>query len=464
MTRNLRQGACVAKGADCALKAKTCTRQRRGSRSQASGDKQSHKSATAFTGRVGDRGRLAYYVHKGNNANLVRRQFRHRASWEPAVAPWQLASLNDGAGLRSLSELAGAADMIWCQYRSQLGPFEQYLRSRRRQGAQWPVLLNHFDNVRVLVHKSRLYETLGLGQIQSLAPWTRVVRLVPKDVTPGSVEPHLRDLDIRDEVVYIVKPGESSNRGFGIRLARGVSEVARTIEHAAQKSKRSERSWIVQEYIARPLLLRRRKFDVRCYALLVFDSSTVASRDGESSFHAFLHKLAYLRTAASEFSLASLGDRITHLTNDAVQKTGKDYLKDPNRNKLSLADFEEILDSEVEPGAGSWVHESFWPEVTKSVKQTLAAGVAAGINSSNYPRCFELFGFDFMVNDAREVKLIEVNDNPCLEQVCPLLAELIPKLVADTMDIVLDRSYSGAEHSAASGSAGGTDNGYQKLF
>ena len=34
---------------------------------------------------------------------------------------------------------------------------------------------------------------------------------------------------------------------------------------------------------------------------------------------------------------------------------------------------------------------------------------------------FEIFGFDFMLDEQFKVHLIEVNTNPCLETTCPIL-------------------------------------------
>jgi tubulin polyglutamylase TTLL1 len=39
---------------------------------------------------------------------------------------------------------------------------------------------------------------------------------------------------------------------------------------------------------------------------------------------------------------------------------------------------------------------------------------------------FEIFGFDFMIDDDFKVFLIEANTNPCLETGSPLLARIIP--------------------------------------
>lgn len=34
---------------------------------------------------------------------------------------------------------------------------------------------------------------------------------------------------------------------------------------------------------------------------------------------------------------------------------------------------------------------------------------------------FEIFGYDFMLDDNFKVYLIEANTNPCLETTCPIL-------------------------------------------
>ena len=55
--------------------------------------------------------------------------------------------------------------------------------------------------------------------------------------------------------VYIIKPVAMS-RGRGVRLSRDPLQL------------KSDAKALVQEYVARPLLLQKRKFDVRLYVLL----------------------------------------------------------------------------------------------------------------------------------------------------------------------------------------------------
>jgi hypothetical protein len=42
---------------------------------------------------------------------------------------------------------------------------------------------------------------------------------------------------------------------------------------------------------------------------------------------------------------------------------------------------------------------------------------------------FEVFGYDFMVEETQAVKLIEVNTNPCLELSSNYLSRIIPAMI-----------------------------------
>lgn len=60
------------------------------------------------------------------------------------------------------------------------------------------------------------------------------------------------------------------------------------------------------------------------------------------------------------------------------------------------------------------------------------------MNPSKLKNCFEIFGYDFMVDSAGGVWLLEVNTNPCLELSSPLLEQLIPRMIDDAFKIVVD--------------------------
>ena len=51
------------------------------------------------------------------------------------------------------------------------------------------------------------------------------------------------------------------------------------------------------------------------------------------------------------------------------------------------------------------------------------------LNPEDRHNCFELFGFDFIIDDQFKVWLIEVNTNPCLEESSALLRTLLPRMI-----------------------------------
>ena len=46
---------------------------------------------------------------------------------------------------------------------------------------------------------------------------------------------------------------------------------------------------------------------------------------------------------------------------------------------------------------------------------------------------FEIFGYDFMIDEDFKPWIIEVNTNPCLELSSPLLARLIPSMLENAI-------------------------------
>jgi len=54
---------------------------------------------------------------------------------------------------------------------------------------------------------------------------------------------------------------------------------------------------------------------------------------------------------------------------------------------------------------------------------------------------FEIYGFDFMLDESFKVYLIEVNTNPCLETSCPLLQKIITDVVDTGLKVALDPLY-----------------------
>jgi hypothetical protein len=130
---------------------------------------------------------------------------------------------------------------------------------------------------------------------------------------------------------WIVKPGENTNRGCGIIVTKNFDEIKQLVR---EKSEDTDRTAIIQKYIENPLLINKRKFDIRCYGVLTRINGLMRG---------YFYQDGYLRTSSKEFNVQNLANKYIHLTNDAIQKHSDDYGKFENANKLSYTDFDKYF-------------------------------------------------------------------------------------------------------------------------
>lgn len=67
--------------------------------------------------------------------------------------------------------------------------------------------------------------------------------------------------------------------------------------------------------------------------------------------------------------------------------------------------------------------------------------VRRNLNPNNRQGTFELFGFDFLIDEDFRVWLIEVNTNPYLGMPNTYMKQLIPKMTNDMIKLVVDPIY-----------------------
>lgn len=65
----------------------------------------------------------------------------------------------------------------------------------------------------------------------------------------------------------------------------------------------------MQSYIKNPLLINKRKFDIRVYGMLVTHYGVMRG---------YFFEDGYLRTSSKEFTLENFNNKFIHLTNDAI--------------------------------------------------------------------------------------------------------------------------------------------------
>lgn len=220
------------------------------------------------------------------------------------------------------------------------------------------------------------------------------------------------------ENVWMIKPA-AMNQGRGIEVYRNdLLGMKRFLE-----SKPPNSYWVVQKYIERPLLYKGRKFDIRVWAVMTWKSEL------------WYYKHGYLRTSSSPYSLSTKASSV-HLTNNCLQKFASNYSAYEEGNTIEFAMFEEYLKNQFQDVKVDF-EQHIRPRMVDLMIDSYLA-VKGELNPNKRRNCFELLGFDFLVDEDFRVWLIEVNTNPYLGIPNNFIRGLLPKMINDLMEIVLD--------------------------
>jgi Tubulin-tyrosine ligase family len=201
-------------------------------------------------------------------------------------------------------------------------------------------LMNHMKGLKYITRKHLLYQTMkeycekNKLAISDLVPETWVLR---GDTFEADLENLIKEKAAKNDFYkdpLIVKPGENSNRGQGIEMAFNEDEV-RLLTSFLLESRKNTSSVVVQTYISNPMLFAKRKFDIRCYALVIRSPY-------KTSF--FWYSQGYARTCSFEYSPACKENLMVHLTNEAVQvKDPKNFGKYEPGNKVYYDQLEDYF-------------------------------------------------------------------------------------------------------------------------
>ena len=63
------------------------------------------------------------------------------------------------------------------------------------------------------------------------------------------------------------------------------------------------------------------------------------------------------------------------------------------------------------------------------------------INKNERRYCFEIFGYDVIIDEVFNVWLIEINTNPCIEESSPLLKQYVHRMIDDAFKLTIDKLF-----------------------
>uniref|UniRef100_A0A8D3CB34 Tubulin--tyrosine ligase-like protein 9 n=1 Tax=Scophthalmus maximus TaxID=52904 RepID=A0A8D3CB34_SCOMX len=185
-----------------------------------------------------------------------------------------------------------------------------------------------------------------------------------------------------------------------------------------QKDAAQVESYVAQRYIENPYLINGKKFDLRIYVLV---TSYVPLK-------AWLYRDGFARFSSTRFSLSSIDDKYMHLTNVAVQRTAPDY--DPEKGcKWQMQQLRRYLTAKH----GREIVETLFKEMDNIFVRSLLSVQKVMINDKH---CFELYGYDVLLDQNLKPWLIEVNASPSHMPSSQEDYEMKYRLLDDTLNVV----------------------------
>ena len=298
--------------------------------------------------------------------------------------------------------------------------------------------LNHFRNHYELTRKDLLVKNIKRQIRQSeknavgLPPtaaqtMVREFQIVPKSfVLPLEynlfLEEYKRKQSDPDANVWIMKPvGRAQGKGiFLVTHPKQIDANLKTTKNAAIQAGERVENFVVQTYMRDPYLVGGRKFDLRIYTLVT----------SFRPLRAYLYRDGFARFTGSRFSMnkSDLQNLALHLTNTAVQKKAEDYDRDRG-SKWSL----HALKMHLIANHGSELANTCFGNIQALILKALHSVSNIIIQDKH---CFELYGYDVMIDSQLRPWLIEVNASPSLSPDTGADYRLKFGMLSDMLDVL----------------------------
>ncbi|XP_049491845.1 tubulin polyglutamylase TTLL6 isoform X1 [Panthera uncia] len=276
--------------------------------------------------------------------------------------------------------------------------------------------INHFPGMSEICRKDLLARNMS-----------RMLKMFPKDflffprtwclpADWGDLQNYSRS---RKNKTYICKP-DSGCQGKGIFITRTVKDI------------KPGEDMICQLYISKPFIIDGFKFDLRIYVLMT-------SCDPLRIF-AYNEGLARFATTSYSHPCAdNLDDICMHLTNYSINKHSSNFVRDAQAgSKRKLSTFGVYMESH------GYNTEQVWRDIEDVIIKTIIS--AHPIIKHNYhtcfpnhtlnSACFEILGFDILLDHKLKPWLLEVNHSPSFSTDSWLDKEVKDSLLYDTLVLI----------------------------
>lgn len=223
---------------------------------------------------------------------------------------------------------------------------------------------------------------------------------------------------------FIVKP-EASCQGRGIFLTKKYEEIDTQEKH------------VIQEYIDKPFLIDGLKFDLRIYVLVA----------GCDPLRIFIHDQGLTRFATETYKKPNeenYSDMCMHLTNYAVNKNNPNFIHNEDPDEDSIGHKRSLQSTYDYLSENNYDVDKLKRKIDDMVIKTLCSvqpNLKHHYNScqpDDYANsmCFELLGFDIILDSKLNPYVLEVNHTPSFTTDSPLDFKVKEIVISEALEIM----------------------------
>ena len=178
---------------------------------------------------------------------------------------------------------------------------------------------------------------------------------------------------------------------------------------------------IIQKYLDNPFLYHKRKFDIRCYVLVDHNLNVFYCREG------------HLKGSSEKYDL-NVNNKFIHITNHSLQKKSANFEKYEFGNEMSYQDFKNFLQDEK-------ISLDSFDKLVNEIKYLIEISmksIGKKLIANEKILSFEIFGYDFIIDNKFKPWILEINNNPGLGISSPVIEKIIPRMLDDAFRLTID--------------------------